>query len=87
MSSPANDTDLPGRDDNRASGIVASATLLWVLGASLVALRFYVRTKIVRVFGIEDWTLLVALVSPAESNAPQRPTNQALMGSVFFSWQ
>jgi len=53
-----------GEGDTQAPQLIASATLLWVLAASLVALRCYVRTKIVKAFGWEDWTLLAALVSP-----------------------
>lgn len=53
-----------GKGDTQVPQLIASATLLWVLAASLVALRCYVRTKIVKAFGWEDWTLLAALVSP-----------------------
>ncbi|KAK4158618.1 hypothetical protein QBC43DRAFT_305292 [Cladorrhinum sp. PSN259] len=63
MASPtAPPTDLPGSGDTQAPGIIASATLLWLLAAGLVAVRFYVRTRIVKAFGAEDWILLVALV-------------------------
>ena len=54
--------DNPGENETQAPQLVASATLLWVLAASLVGLRSYIRTKIVKVFGAEDWTLLTALV-------------------------
>ncbi len=56
-----------GKGDTQAPQLIVSATLLWVLAASLVALRCYVRTKIVRAFGSEDWTLLAALVSPGNA--------------------
>jgi len=61
MSSSTGDLP-PGSDDSRAPGIIASATLFWVFAASLVALRFYTRIKIVQVFGVEDWILFAALV-------------------------
>ena len=53
--------DNPGENETQAPQLIASATLLWVLAASLVGLRSYIRTKIVKVFGAEDWTLLAAL--------------------------
>ena len=65
MAFPTPGTELPGKGETQAPQLIASATLLWVLAASLVALRCYVRTKIVKAFGAEDWTLLVALVSAA----------------------
>ncbi|KAK3902256.1 hypothetical protein C8A05DRAFT_34062 [Staphylotrichum tortipilum] len=61
MASPIPSMALLGENETQAPQLIASATLLWVLAASLVALRCYVRTKIVKAFGTEDWTLLVAL--------------------------
>ncbi len=54
--------EYPGENETQAPQLIASATLLWVLAAGLVGLRSYIRTKIVKVFGAEDWTLLAALV-------------------------
>lgn len=48
--------------DSRLADVVASAAAFWLLAALLVALRFYVRTSIVRVLGPEDWTILLGLV-------------------------
>jgi hypothetical protein len=52
----------PGDGDDRGPGLIAAAVLLFTLAATTVALRFYTRLRIVRVFGPEDWTILVALV-------------------------
>jgi hypothetical protein len=60
---------LTGKDETQGPQLIVAATLLWVLAASLVALRFYIRTKIVRVLGADDWTLLAALVCFPESRS------------------
>jgi hypothetical protein len=46
------------------SGSIVASAIGTLLAATLaVGVRFYTRVKIVRVLGIEDWTILAALVS------------------------
>ena len=46
----------------RAATVVACAVVLPVLATAVVALRFYVRAKLLRAVKAEDWLILVAMV-------------------------
>lgn len=56
--------------DSRRDDVVACAVVCFAIAALFVGLRFYTRTKIVKVLAASDWFLLAALVrtaSPASS--------------------
>jgi hypothetical protein len=50
--------------DNQAPNIYACAITTVVIAGIAVAARFYARARILRVVGIEDWCILIALVGP-----------------------
>ena len=50
----------PGQ--TRVPYVIATTTVFGVLATGLVALRFYVRARMLRALGLEDWTVLLALV-------------------------
>ena len=50
--------------DNQAPSVYACAITTVAIAAVAVTARFYTRGRILRVVGIEDWCILVALVSP-----------------------
>jgi hypothetical protein len=47
---------------SRGDGIIAAWVVMMTFASITVALRFYTRRFILRVLGIEDWLILVALV-------------------------
>ena len=53
---------LPDPSENNAPTIIALAGVSAVVTTSFVALRFYVRGRLIKVLGWEDWIILVALV-------------------------
>jgi hypothetical protein len=44
-------------------GIISIWIVMFSLAALTVGLRFYTRTKILRILGVEDWLICAALVS------------------------
>lgn len=53
---------LPIDQNTRAPGFIACVTITTVAALALVSLRTYVRLVIVRQFGLDDLTALLALV-------------------------
>ena len=51
------------------------AVALWSLAATATALRVYVRVGILKNFAVEDWIMLVALVSNTTSLCPSERAN------------
>ncbi len=62
MAAPANMSSLPPNVD-RGSGILIDSWIEAVLGISMTLLRFYTRSKIIRIVGWDDWTMGFATVS------------------------
>jgi hypothetical protein len=54
--------------ESRQAGVYAVAVIFWVLAAFFVALRSYTRAHMLRIFGPEDWCLIVALVCESDLN-------------------
>ena len=53
---------LPDNNHNRAPGFIACVSVFSVTALILVALRLYVRLRIVRLFGADDFATLLAMV-------------------------
>ena len=53
---------LPNNDSNRAPGFIACMTVTSTIALFLVFLRVYVRLRIVRRFGTDDCTIVLAMV-------------------------
>lgn len=62
MASPAMLSFLAHDDSNRAPAFLACVTITSGVALVLVALRIYVRLRIVRTFGSDDYTILLATV-------------------------
>lgn len=60
--STGNVPDVP--DESRLGMILGVQTTVTVLAVVAVCLRLYVRVKLVRGSGIDDWTMLIAAVCP-----------------------
>lgn len=52
----------PGSGDSLAAPIIATVVVTTVLAALAVVARFYTRVRILHVFAVEDWMILIALV-------------------------
>ena len=48
---------------SRQGSIITAFVLMFTMATIVVCLRFYTRRMILRIFGIEDWLIMVALVS------------------------
>ena len=59
---PAVSADDGPESHYRAASVVVCAVVLPVLAAVAVALRFYVRVKLLRAVKAEDWLILAAMV-------------------------
>ena len=62
MASPAVLASLPNDDSNRAPGFIACMAVTSAIALILVLLRVYVRLRIVRRFGADDCTVVLAMV-------------------------
>lgn len=62
MAAPANTSSLPSNVD-RGPGILIISWIEAVLGISMTILRFYTRSRIIRIVGWDDWTMAFATVS------------------------
>ena len=54
----------PGGDEDRATGFVICVSITTIAALLVVALRIYVRTRIIRAVGRDDWAILLAMVIP-----------------------
>jgi len=52
----------PSMYENRGGELVAVITALSIVTTVVVGLRFYVRLRIIKKLGIDDWVLAAALV-------------------------
>ena len=52
----------PVPDQNRGPGFLAEVVITTVAALVTVALRFYVRTHVVRALGWDDWIILLSMV-------------------------
>lgn len=55
--------------NSHQSHVLACAIATWVIAASFVALRFFLRGYLLKVLGREDWTVLMSLVFSAGVSA------------------
>lgn len=62
MATSAATMSLPTDHNTRAPGFIACVTIVTAAALALVSLRTYVRLAIVRKFGSDDLTALLALV-------------------------
>lgn len=46
----------------QTTGVIAAWVIMTVVAGVTVGLRFYTRRVIIRVLGVEDWMILVAMV-------------------------
>jgi len=74
-------------DGGRSGTVVAWAVVMTVLAAVSVGLRFYVRGKMLRAIGREDWCILLALVSLVGRGPSQNYFGSARFGSGTSSSQ
>lgn len=56
-------TASPPLDVNRGPGLVVAAWIMGLAGCSLLAMRMYTRTMIIKKVAWDDWTMVVAVVS------------------------
>ena len=56
--------------DSLSDGVIVCAVLCFVIAAVFVALRFYTRTRILKVLAASDWFLLASLVRRSPSTPP-----------------
>lgn len=65
---PSTDADYKDADpasrphESRKADVIACAVICFAIAAVFVALRFYTRTRIVKVLAASDWFLLAAVV-------------------------
>lgn len=52
----------PGGDQNHGNRIIILQSILLPLATALIVLRLYVRTRIIRALGLDDLSIVVALV-------------------------
>lgn len=50
------------RNENKGPGCIAFAAIMTTLSLVFVSVRFYVRTRIVRAIGWDDWVILLSVV-------------------------
>ena len=62
MASPEMLASLPHDDQNRGPGFITCTAITNGAAFGLVTLRVYVRVAIVRNFGMDDYTVLLAMV-------------------------
>ncbi|KAB5531355.1 hypothetical protein GE09DRAFT_383598 [Coniochaeta sp. 2T2.1] len=77
----------PIPNDTRRSlqpDIIACALITWVIGMTLVVLRVYTRTRIVKVFGPSDWCVAFAALCAAGVTASA--IEQAIRGAGKHTW-
>ncbi|KAH7309199.1 integral membrane protein [Stachybotrys elegans] len=55
-------------DDNRGPGLVAAAWAMGFAGCCLLALRMYSRVKIIKRTGLDDWTMVIAVILALVTN-------------------
>lgn len=70
-------------NDNRGPEIVAATATLTVLATIAVILRFLARRIAKAPYGIDDWLILVALVSFFETAFRKHNSNKARSGNTF----
>lgn len=67
---PVNPANLP--HDSRKKDVIACAVVCFAIAALFVGLRFYTRTRVVRVLAASDWFLLAAVVRIASPHRRMR---------------
>lgn len=78
----------PIPDDKRRSlqpDIIVCAAITWLIGLTLVVLRLYTRTRIIKVFGPTDWCIAFSVLCAAGVTASY--FEQVARGSGKHSWQ
>ncbi|KAI9157925.1 putative integral membrane protein [Paramyrothecium foliicola] len=58
----------PFPDVNRGAGLVVAAWLMGVAGCTLLAMRMYVRSVIIKTIGWDDWTMVIATILAIVTN-------------------
>ena len=53
----------PDGDLNKGPIVLTVTLITAIIALILVGLRMYVRTKIIRAVGCDDWTIILAMVS------------------------
>jgi len=59
----------PGGDEDRGPKFIAAAAVTTVAALIAVCLRMYVRIRIVRAVGIDDYMIIVSMVMPQPSTS------------------
>jgi len=66
--------DEVGARDDLSATIIACASVMTVLSALAVGLRFYVRGRLLRTYAVEDWCIFAAWVSAHRSSLKPLPS-------------
>lgn len=78
----------PLPNDTRRSlqpDIIACAVITWVIALTLVGMRLYTRTRLIKVLGPTDWCIIMSTFCAGGVTASA--VEQAIRGAGKHSWQ